>query len=585
MKDDPNFQHLNDDDHNAPALLPSSQLSLPPAEATKGLYKPLYPWQTRLVRLEPGSFQEPLKCKLLTADIIQMEGLGVHEYSGMLEYEAISYCWGEPIFDHAMQCEDQIVPITQNLAAALRQLRYPDAPRHLWIDALCICQLDDKEKSDQVQHMFAIFRKAKSVVAWLGSAAPNSHLAFQLLSNWKQLERDFIGSNHGHGLVCLQRLGNAYSALLELCRRPWFRRTWIRQEVFGAKHLIVQYGRFTHDWTDFPDVYDSQGRVEVEKVLSKASVPFETFDLTMLRSINIMKNPILKNQKYENLLYQRGAQAGSALWTQILVDGAYYFEKSELRDGVYAYVGLANEVARLTSRNKFRLQFPNLFSADKLIQDYILRAGAIPFPVDYSKSISEVYQDVVKYLINRFCSLGPLLVFESRKNRDPGLPSWVTDYRERKPRLVCSWGSKSFGFLTHLPERKQDLSLKNKLILMGNRVGVLGQERVGGLFLDMREHHLGVDADLNHFRDADSYKFRTLDIHPPTWAFVADAVQSGDLMVMLGEEKIPFVLRGIHKDEGPNEFLFLGPAWFENWMLGAHERGYHDGNIEEFVLV
>jgi hypothetical protein len=415
MNDDPIAPGLNIDDDNAAASLTSSQLSPPPAEAAKGLYKPLYPWQTRLVRLEPGSFQEPLKCRLLTADIIQMEGLGVHEYSSMLEYEALSYCWGELIFNHAMQCEDQILPITQNLAAALRHLRYPDVPRHLWIDALCICQLDDKEKSDQVQNMFTIFRKAKSVIAWLGPQAPNTHLAFRLLRSWKELERDFKDLNHRHGLVCLQLLGNAYSALLELCHRPWFRRTWIRQEVFGAKHLILQCGRFTHDWKDFPDIYDALRRVEIETALAEVSVHFETFDLTMLRSIDILKNPIPQNGSYERLLHRHGMQAGGYLWTKILIDGADYFEKSELRDGVYAYIGLANEVTRLASTSKFMPESSELFTDQKLIHNYILRAGEVPFPVDYSQSISEVYQDVVKYLINRYCNLGPLLVFESRK--------------------------------------------------------------------------------------------------------------------------------------------------------------------------
>jgi hypothetical protein len=391
-----------------------------------------------------------------------MEGLGVHEYSSMLEYEALSYCWGEPDFDHALQCEDQTVLITQNLASALRHLRYPDAPRHLWIDALYICQDDAKEKSYQVQNMFAIFRKAKSVVAWLGPQAPNTHLAFRLLRSWKELERDFKAPNHGHGLVCLQLLGNAYSALLELCHRPWFRRTWIRQEVFGAKHLLLQCGRFTHDWTNFPDIYDTLDRVEVETALAKASLPFEKFDLTTLRSIDIMKNPIPQNESYERILALQGIQAGSVLWTKILIDGAYYFEKSELRDGVYAYIGLANEVAFLANRSKFVPEYSDLSTDRKSIHDYVWRASEIPFPVNYSKPISEVYQDFVKYMINRYCNLGPLLVLESRKNRDPYLPSWVTDYRERKPRLVLTWSRSLFPGLL---DRKQDLSLKNKLIL------------------------------------------------------------------------------------------------------------------------
>jgi hypothetical protein len=129
----------------------------------------------------------------------------------------------------------------------------------------------------------------------------------------------------------------------------------------------------------------------------------------MLRSIDILKNPIPQNKSYEVLLISEGLRAGSAIWTNILIDGAYYFEKSELRDGVYAYIGLANEIARLASRSKLVSEYSKLSTNDKLIHD------TIPFPVDYSKPISEVYQDVVKYLINLYDTLGPLLIFKSRK--------------------------------------------------------------------------------------------------------------------------------------------------------------------------
>ena len=49
--------------------------SLPrPEWAAKKPYKSLYPWQTRLLRLEPGTFQDFLRCKLLTAGIAAFEG-------------------------------------------------------------------------------------------------------------------------------------------------------------------------------------------------------------------------------------------------------------------------------------------------------------------------------------------------------------------------------------------------------------------------------------------------------------------------------------------------------------------------------
>lgn len=40
----------------------------------------------------------------------------------------------------------------------------------LWVDAICINQQDDEEKSKLVQHMGEIFQSASRVYAWLGPA-------------------------------------------------------------------------------------------------------------------------------------------------------------------------------------------------------------------------------------------------------------------------------------------------------------------------------------------------------------------------------------------------------------------------------
>ncbi|KAJ4983108.1 heterokaryon incompatibility protein [Stagonosporopsis vannaccii] len=45
--------------------------------------------------------------------------------------------------------------------------------RWIWMDALCINQLDDEEKDVQGMNVGSIFKKAISVVAWLGSAVNN----------------------------------------------------------------------------------------------------------------------------------------------------------------------------------------------------------------------------------------------------------------------------------------------------------------------------------------------------------------------------------------------------------------------------
>lgn len=67
-------------------------------------------------------------------------------------------------------------------------------------------------------------------------------------------------------------------------------------------------------------------------------------------------------------------------------------------------------------------------------------------------------------------------------------------------------------------------------------------------------------------------------------------MQNGDLMLLLERGRIPFVLREIHRDEGANEFLFLGPAiiesgWSPYFEPFHYNKVYEDAITEEIVLV
>jgi len=117
-------------------------------------YKPLSKARRefRLINLLPSNqFESPLKAHLLHSN------LDKH-----LAYETISYVWGNAsvvqsiqlqYLEHYTGCDEPAVEavweelaITPNLADALRRLRYPYPPRILWIDIICINQLDNAEK-------------------------------------------------------------------------------------------------------------------------------------------------------------------------------------------------------------------------------------------------------------------------------------------------------------------------------------------------------------------------------------------------------------------------------------------------------
>ena len=150
-----------------------------PLSAPSPLYTPLQEWQTRLLCLQPGGRNESLKSSLHVVDLIHAEGVQVYGTARRVEYEALSYTWGDPAISRPIQVNDSIVPVTKNLYDALLALRTEEEQRWLWIDAVCIHQADLEEKSEHLRRMFSNYRKAYQVVVFLGQAGPNTGCALE----------------------------------------------------------------------------------------------------------------------------------------------------------------------------------------------------------------------------------------------------------------------------------------------------------------------------------------------------------------------------------------------------------------------
>lgn len=120
------------------------------------VYSPLAPGEFRLLRLQgTRSSSEPLTCNLFTTPLSEA---GVR-------FEALSYVWGHDNPNRRIHLNDSHFYIRSNLEAALRALANNlaredqtggPATKVLWIDAMCINQDDNTEKSIQVQKMRTI---------------------------------------------------------------------------------------------------------------------------------------------------------------------------------------------------------------------------------------------------------------------------------------------------------------------------------------------------------------------------------------------------------------------------------------------
>jgi hypothetical protein len=71
--------------------------------------------------------------------------------------------------------------VTRNLFSAMMGLRETESII-VWIDAICINQIDEEEKGWQVALMGDIYRQAFGVLAWLGASADNSDTVIDYLN-------------------------------------------------------------------------------------------------------------------------------------------------------------------------------------------------------------------------------------------------------------------------------------------------------------------------------------------------------------------------------------------------------------------
>jgi hypothetical protein len=97
-------------------------------------------------------------------------------------YVALSYTWGDPRDTEKITVDQSLVSVTRNLHSALKHLRYEKTVRIIWIDAICINQSDDEEKSWQVQLMSEIYQRASFVSIWLGPADATSDKVMDFLN-------------------------------------------------------------------------------------------------------------------------------------------------------------------------------------------------------------------------------------------------------------------------------------------------------------------------------------------------------------------------------------------------------------------
>ena len=105
-------------------------------------YQTLKEGEIRLLNLQPRCNRlAPIMLESSQPDSPSVEiecSFSLTNLDDPLPFEALSYTWGNPDVHIPVKLDGKLVKITKNLGVALQHLRLDDAPRTLWVDALCI---------------------------------------------------------------------------------------------------------------------------------------------------------------------------------------------------------------------------------------------------------------------------------------------------------------------------------------------------------------------------------------------------------------------------------------------------------------
>lgn len=173
--------------------------------------------EIRLLSLNPGVAEEAISGSL------QVGRLTPRPIFDPI-YAALSYARGRSEKPKTIQLNGYPFWVTENLYTALKYLRTPGTARVLWIDALCINQSDLDERLHQVQMMAEIYKRAETVLVWLGPPRDDSDAVMDIIES-------MAFSNH----YVQYEVPESKFKVLELLRRSYWSRVWVVQEIAVAR--------------------------------------------------------------------------------------------------------------------------------------------------------------------------------------------------------------------------------------------------------------------------------------------------------------------------------------------------------------
>ncbi|MDI1492327.1 MAG: hypothetical protein OHK93_003540 [Ramalina farinacea] len=351
----------------------------------------------RLLKIKKGLFRsDVVECEVVTASLDQK-----------MSYHALSYCCGTAGRTEVMLCNGSkhcIQPSLNNALKAFRPSKYQEY--HLWTDAVSINQSDKAELSEQIPLMRRIYAEAAGVFVYLGEADLQWSLGLDLLHRFaisqQHCEDRWAGESSIGGVLNLPAIEHpSWAQYFKTFISPWFRRTWILQEIALAQKATVAVGRYLVPWKALDDSV---------RLVSNPSMPTVLLVLRQPDHSAIHEGWIAFSTIQR--IMQRNGKPKLTL-SKALRD-TQDFHVSDRRDKVIGVLGLVDDkTGELSALSDYRLTKAQIYHKAAI---YLLRTE----PPDSTMEIAGL----------------------QRRNGPADMPSWVPDWHDRFLNLSVSTSRK-----------------------------------------------------------------------------------------------------------------------------------------------
>ena len=580
------------------------------APASSRYYRPLRESEIRLIVLDgaSGAEDEPVACELVYAHL-----------TDATPYEALSYCWGDPrergVLSVRVAGDTWELSATASLLGALRRLRRQGTRRTLWVDAVCINQDDLEERANQVRLMREIYASASSVAIWVGDGDEETSRAIATVGAIQARYCEAVGAPAGPPDRCSEKdihypirerheAAHLFIQAWSLFERPWFRRTWVVQEVFNARSAAVYCGRDILPWQAVLRVQrcmNLQGMMA--NLVHKAFIPPLLAEIFRAKAEGLSGMPII----------------------DVLIKGLD-LDATDPRDKIFAMLQFGRETCQLNPP-----------------QDDLA--------IDYDRPVAAVFARFTKWWIVEHNSLAILSAIQALEGRTwtqtsldhdpavspaPRLPSWAWGYHGRSnwavgllgfvdPPYSASGGSipdtsimasspswqqlrlsgtkiSTIASISHYPYfdtvgKHGSEALHRAYVRLFDPLNIAGKwaDQLGSHKLELYVTQDDTSQALNHYNAHREFATKTAAVscHSPCFMATQDGNKGlcpfgaavGDAIVVLDGGNVPYILRSNPNDVGTWEFV--GECYLEGYMhgLAQEELGSGSRQSQEFILV